>query len=113
MAEERSPEQKAPKSESKGSAPEKHGLDLLAAQKASSQYGKPTEPDVDAESLYDESADTHIYPADIGESATSYGDGHATIAPQLAEMSRAEAERNADPDAPNKEIARELGLDVD
>ena len=93
------------------STQEKHGPNLQAAWHASSEYGHATEPD--GGDLFDETAGTHIYPADIGYTVTSYGDGQPTMAPQHVDAREEEAARNADPDAPNKEVARELGLEVE
>jgi hypothetical protein len=58
----------------------------------------------------DESADTHVYPADIGYTVTSHGDGTPSIAPQLVERRKELKEINADPDSTNVEVAKRLGL---
>ena len=81
------------------------------SQSHGEQAGQPTPPPVDDH--IDESAATYIYPADIGHTVTSHGDGTPSLSPDYVVAREEEAERNADPDAQNKEIARELGLDVD
>lgn len=100
-------QEKAPKRQSKST---KTTDPLIAAREASSENGKPTEPDAAPQ---DESAGTFIYPADIGFTVTSHGDGTPTISPDYIEAAQDEADRNADPDWENKETARALGLQVD
>jgi hypothetical protein len=68
--------------------------------------------DVEPRNEVDESANTSVFLADIGETLTSHGDGTPTVSPQLQELAKEEAERNADPDRDNRELARRLGADV-
>jgi hypothetical protein len=63
--------------------------------------------------VLDRTADTVVYPADVGYSVTSHGDGTPTISPQLVEKREEEAKYNADPDRANKAVAKKLGLPVD
>jgi hypothetical protein len=63
--------------------------------------------------VLDRTADTVVYPADIGYTVTSHGDGTPTISPQLVERREELAKFNDDPDRANKEVARKLGLPVD
>jgi hypothetical protein len=58
----------------------------------------------------DESADTHVYPADIGFTVTSHGDGTPSISPQLIERREELREINDNPDRDNEKLAKELGL---
>lgn len=115
MAEKKSHENEGQESQkSKGGASKSSSSKanpIRDAWEASGEYGHATEPD--GGDLYDESAGTHIYPADIGYTVTSHGDGQPTMPPQYVTAREEEAERNADPDAPNREVARELGLSVD
>ena len=58
----------------------------------------------------DESANTVVYPADVGFTVTSKGDGTPSISPQLVERREEVKKHNADPDRDNKETAKRLGL---
>lgn len=79
-------------------------------QNQGQQEGSPVVGDPRAES--DESGNTKVFLADVGETLTSHGDGTPTIAPDLQERAQKEAEFNADPDRDNREVARKLGADV-
>jgi hypothetical protein len=79
-------------------------------QNQQQQEGSPVVGDPRVES--DESGNTKVHLADIGDTLTSHGDGTPTIAPDLQERAQKEAEFNADPDRDNREVARRLGADV-
>ena len=62
--------------------------------------------------VVDGSADTTVYPADLGYTVTSHGDGTPSISPQYVERREELAERNSDEgvDAENRAVAKRLGL---
>ncbi len=60
--------------------------------------------------VVDASADTTIYPADLGHTVTSHGDGSPSISPQLVERREELAEFNGSPDRDNEAVAKRLGL---
>lgn len=108
MAEENK-QQSQNKSGSQNSA--KYDASPQSSWDASSEYGKAS--DSEAGDHVDESAATYVYPADLGYTLTSHGDGQPSISPDYVEAREDEAARNADPDHKNREVARSLGLSVD
>jgi hypothetical protein len=82
------------------------------SQQSAPDHLAPAEGDAAPRREVDETANPHVYLADIGETLTSHGDGTPTIAPELERLAAEEAERNADPDRANREVARSLGADV-
>lgn len=99
------------KNQKKSGGASKKSDPVSEAQQASSEWGKAS--DAEASDHVDESAATYVYPADIGHTLTSHGDGTSSISPDYIEARQDEAERNADPDHKNREVARSLGLSVD
>ena len=60
--------------------------------------------------VVDETAKTVVYPADLGYTVTSHGDGTPSISPQLVERRAEVKEFNASPDRENEAVAKRLGL---
>ena len=61
--------------------------------------------------VVDASADTVLYPADLGHTVTSHGDGSPSISPQLVERREELAEINGSTDRENEAIAKRMGLE--
>ena len=87
------------------------GKDRLKAEGIQSQAERKNESqDTGAADVVDASADTVVYPADLGYTVTSHGDGTPSISPQLVERREELAKHNADPDRDNRAVAKRLGL---
>lgn len=81
----------------------------LRGETAQEGHGTPGESGT-PEDHVDDSANTYVYPADLGYTVTSHGDGTPSISSDYLVAREEEAERNANPDARNEAVARELGL---
>lgn len=82
----------------------------MAEEKNQAQKDNVDQNSEVAEDHVDESADTHVYAADIGNTITSHGDGSPSISKQLVERREEVAEFNDDPDRENRKVAERLGL---
>ncbi len=107
------PQDKPANADANAESSERHSDVPFGRGGAVERTGDPEAGLEEAHDFTDETANKRIFAADLGTSVTSFGDGESTLPPDMVTAREQEAERNANPDAENEAVARELGLPVD